>query len=283
MTTGLSLANLSIADAGPLELIDAAAAAGFAAVNLWLVGPRAPASFLVRTPVLTPVVGDARLIREIKLRVASTGVGVFEASCGWLAPEFVADEMQRVLDTLAEIGSRRLSIVGWDADRTRLVEHLGMICAAAAGYGVEATLEFMPYSAVRSVADAVDVLAQVDAPNLDILVDALHLARSGGSPSDLQAVDPKRLSVVQICDAPAQSPGPDKLADESRNRRLHPGDGDLPLRDLLAILPPGIAIEVEVPCAEDAALSIEDRARRCYDRAQEFLISVIPSGAPNGA
>jgi sugar phosphate isomerase/epimerase len=271
VTTGLSLANLSIADAGPLELIDAAAAAGFAGVNLWLVGPRAPASFLVRAPVLTPVVGDARLIREIKLRVAATGVRVFEASCGWLGPEFVAEEMQRVLDTLAEIGSRRLSIVGWDADRARLVEHLGTICATAAGYGVDATLEFMPYSAVRSLADGLDVLAKVGAPNLDLLVDALHLARSGGTPSDLRRVDPRRLSVVQICDAPAASPPPSGLADESRNRRLHPGDGDLPLRELLAVLPSDIAMEVEVPCAEDAALSIEDRARRCFERAGAFL------------
>ena len=32
----LSLANLSVADAGPLELLDAAAAAGFDSVNMWL-------------------------------------------------------------------------------------------------------------------------------------------------------------------------------------------------------------------------------------------------------
>jgi sugar phosphate isomerase/epimerase len=129
----------------------------------------------------------------------------------------------------------------------------------------------MPYSAVRTVADVADVLAAVAAPNLDVLVDALHLARSGGMPADLQLLSPNQIGVLQLCDAPAIGPVPDRLRDESVNRRRYPGDGDLPLDDLLAAVPANIVIEIEIPAAEHAAESITERARHCAQRSRSFL------------
>jgi sugar phosphate isomerase/epimerase len=267
----LSLANLSVADAGPLELLEAAAAAGFDSVNMWLVPPPAMANFTVKCGVTVPVVGNAGLIREINRTIASTGVAVFETSCGWLSPSFDSSETKRVLDTMAQIATRRASIVGWDADRGRLVTNLAALCAEAATYGITVTLEFMPYSAVRTVADAAEVLAAVAAPNLDVLVDALHLARSGGVPADLQLLTPNQIGVLQLCDAPAIGPAPDQLRDESVNRRRYPGDGDLPLDDLLAAMPADIVVEIEIPAAEHARESITDRARACAQRSRSYL------------
>jgi sugar phosphate isomerase/epimerase len=267
----LSLANLSIADAGPLELLDAAAAAGFDSVNMWLVPPPAMAAFTVKCGATTPVVGDAALIRAIDQRIAATGVGVFQASCGWLSPSFDPSETERVLDTMAQIGSQRVSLVGWDGERERMIAHLGALCADAARYGITVTLEFMPYSAVRTIADAADVLAAVAAPNLDVLVDALHLARSGGTPADLRLLHPSRIGCLQLCDAPAIGPPAERLRDESVNRRRYPGHGELPLDDLLAALPEDIVIEIEVPAAEHAAESIAERARLCALNSRSFL------------
>jgi sugar phosphate isomerase/epimerase len=274
----LSLANLSVADAGPLELLDAAASAGFDSVNMWLVPPPALANFTLRCGLTTPVVGDTRLIREIKLRVAGTGVGVFEASCGWMSPAFDPSATARVLDTLTEIGTRRISLVGWDADRGRLVANLAALCAEASSYGIDVTLEFMPYSAVRTVGDAAAVLAAVGAANLDVLVDALHLARSGGTPADLSVLEPQQIGVLQLCDAPAAAPPADELRDESVNRRLYPGEGELPLYELLAAMPPEIVIELEIPSVADAAKSIVERARLCADRSRRFLDAYASSG-----
>jgi sugar phosphate isomerase/epimerase len=271
VTTGLSLANLSVADAGPLELIDAAAAAGFTGVNMWLIPPRSAGSLPFDAGLRTPVIGDAKLIREIKLRVASSGVRVFMASCNWLDPTYNEADIPRVLDTFAEIGARRLSIVGWEPDRSRAADRFATICARCAEYGITATLEFMPYSCVRSLDEAMELLNAVRAPNLELLIDALHLARSGGTPADLRAIDPTLLAVVQICDAPKQSPGQSALAAESRTNRLHPGDGELPLRELLAALPADGAIEIEVPCKADSRLGVDERVRRIYDRATAFL------------
>jgi sugar phosphate isomerase/epimerase len=267
----LSLANLSVADAGPLVLLEAAAAAGFNSVNMWLVPPPGMAAFTVKCGATAPVVGDARLIREINRTIVSTGVEVFEASCGWLSPSFDPSETRQVLDTMAQIASRRVSIVGWDADRGRLLTNLAVLCADAATYGITVTLEFMPYSAVRTVADAAAVLAAVGAPNLDVLVDALHLARSGGTPADLQLLAPNQIGVLQLCDAPAIGPPQEQLRDESVNHRRYPGDGELPLEALLAAVPAGIVIEIEIPAAEHAAESITERARQCAQRSRSFL------------
>jgi sugar phosphate isomerase/epimerase len=267
----LSLANLSVADAGPLELLDAATAAGFDSVNMWLVPPPAMAAFTVKCGATAPVVGDARLIREINRRIAATGVGVFETSCGWVSASFDPSATGPVLDTMAQIGTRRLSLVGWDDDRERLVANLAALCADAATYGIAVTLEFMPYSAVRTVADTAAVLAAVGAPNLDVLVDALHLARSGGSPADLRLLDPRQIGVLQLCDAPAIAPPAERLRDESVNHRRYPGEGDLPLDDLLAAVPADIVIEIEIPAAEHAAESIDERARLCALRSRSFL------------
>jgi sugar phosphate isomerase/epimerase len=267
----LSLANLSVADAGPLELLDAAAAAGFYSVNMWLVPPPAMAAFTVKCGATKPVVGDQALIREINRRIATNGVGVFQASCGWLSADFDPSAAARVLDAMAQIGARRASLVGWDADRSRLIAHLAALCAQAATYGIAVTLEFMPYSQVRSIADAADVLAAAAAPNLDVLVDALHLARSGGAPTDLQLLDPAQIGCLQLCDAPAIAPPAERLREESVNRRRYPGQGDLPLHELLAALRDDIVIEIEIPAAEHAAETIAERAQLCAHYSRRFL------------
>lgn len=267
----LCLANLSVADAGPLGLLAAAAEAGFDSVNMWLVPPPAMAAFTLKCGATVPVVGNAALVREINQRIAVSGVEVFEASCGWLAPDFEAASIEPVLDTMAQLGTHRVSIVGWDADRTRFVTNLAALCARAAAYKITVTLEFMPYSAVRTVADAAGVLAAVDAANLDVLVDALHLARSGGSPADVHVLKPHQIGVLQLCDAPAAGPATAQLRDESVNRRLYPGDGELPLDDLLAAVPADIVIEIEIPSAEDAGASIVRRAQLCAERSRSFL------------
>ena len=51
------------------------------------------------------------------------------------------------------------------------------------------------------------VLDAVDRPNASVLIDNLHLARTGGTVADVAAVAPERLPYVQLCDAPANAPG----------------------------------------------------------------------------
>jgi sugar phosphate isomerase/epimerase len=110
-------------------------------------------------------------------------------------------------------------------------------------------------------------------PAGSVLVDALHLRRSGGSPADLAALPPERLPYGQLCDAPLEPVWPDEQVAiaESRGGRLLPGDGELPLRELIDVLPPGSALSVEAPVAALADRSPAERASRAFAAATRLL------------
>jgi sugar phosphate isomerase/epimerase len=75
------------------------------------------------------------------------------------------------------------------------------------GFGLGMAIEFMPSRPMRSLIDALLVLAKVDHPNAKLLIDTLHLERSGGTPEDVGRVDhPATLAYVQVCDAAQESP-----------------------------------------------------------------------------
>ena len=62
-------------------------------------------------------------------------------------------------------------------------------------------------------------------------------------------------------------PGPTdtpSLVREARTGRLLPGEGVLPLKELVAALPPGLPLAIEAPCRATADLPALERARRAY-------------------
>lgn len=270
----LCIANLSIADAGPLELIDAAAAACFDSINVWLTPRSTSALLMVRRPEMPPVLGDPAQIAAIRRRLAATGVSVFAVSSNWVTPQFAAAEIRPLLATVAEIGGRSVAVIARDPERARLLDHLALICAQAREFALQINLEFVPDSAVGTLGEGVALLAELRAPNAKLNVDALHLARSGGTPADVAGVAPAAIASLQLCDAPRAAPPADRRRDESLNGRLYPGEGELPLVALLAALPPDVLIELETPVARDAGLPIIERAQRCADAARRFLASL---------
>lgn len=100
------------------------------------------------------------------------------------------------------------------------------------------------------IGDALGVVQAVARPNAGVLVDTLHLARSGGSPDDLARMPRGLLPYIQVADAPASLADGSfgGLVDEALHGRLLLGDGGLPLRDVLAAVP-------------DVPLSFELRSR----------------------
>src|SRR5207253_7712709 len=70
-----------------------------------------------------------------------------------------------------------------------------------------------------------------------------------------------------ICDASADMPGPTDtpaLIREARTGRLLPGEGVLPLAELVAALPAGAPLAIEAPCGATADLPAPDRAKRAF-------------------
>lgn len=239
--TPLSLAHLSELDVPPAELIRIAALAGFDSVG-FRTAPASPGGIVY-------ALSTAAEQAEIRQLVKATGVSVLYIELISLSAATKASEHRQMFDIGAAIGATRVAVAGDIEDFAIVAEKLADIADLARPYGIAVDLEFMPYRGVASLADALDVVRRANRPNAHVLVDALHIYRSNSNLEDLRTADPKLIGTFQICDAPRSAPPFDQLVTEARKRRLLPGDGSLPLWELIDALPPGVPLGVEVPLA----------------------------------
>lgn len=255
----VSLAALTILDAGPLGQVRAAHAAGFPAVGLRL-------NPLLATDAV--VVGDAAAEEALRAAMRETGMQLLEVGVFPIKPDLDVATLMPVLRFSAELGARFIVCPVEDANGARRLESLRALCDACAPLHLKVLVEFNPYSACRSLAEARDLALTAERENAALVIDFLHLSRSGGSAADLARVEPRLLALMHFTDAGPMPEGArtqDELRAESRTARRLPGDGVLPLEELLAAFPPGTPISVEAPSAALAGLSASARASRVFD------------------
>lgn len=266
----LSLSPLTILDTPPPDQVGAAAVAGFDAVGI-RVAPAADER-------VWPMLGDTPVLRETLARTADTGVRVLDVELVVLRPDLDRDGARAVLDAGHRLGARFVLTLGYDPDEARLTDHFAWLCAQAAERGLRPGLEFMKYSPVQTLAAAVRIVRGAGHPAGAVLVDALHLRRSGGSPADLLDVPAELLPYGQLCDGPLDPvwPTDDQARAESRTGRLLPGHGEFPLAALVRALPAGGMLSVEAPVAALAGLDAVQRARRARAAAERVLAGVTP-------
>lgn len=260
----VSLAALTILDAGPAGQIRAAQAAGFRAVGLRL------------NPLLAtdPVVAGAPLETEVRDLMRATGMQLLEVGVFPIRPETDVEALRPVLRLSSELGARFIVCPVEDADEARRLATFRALCDAAADCCLSALVEFNPYSACRSLADARALALAASRNNAALVIDLLHLSRSGGAAADLRRVEPELLKLVHFCDAAPKPAGErtlDELRAESRTARRLPGEGVLPLKDLLAAFPPGTPVSVEAPSQSLIGLSAAQRAKKVYDATMQAL------------
>jgi sugar phosphate isomerase/epimerase len=260
----LSLAPVTINEVDPPELIAAAAAAGFQSVDLRVLG--APGA----APV-APIIGNRPMIAAIAAACANTGVSIFGATGVWLVPAFALDDALPALEVAARLGAEQFLAVGNDPVEARMTDNLGRLAEAAIPYHLRIALELMPYTAVNSLPKALRLVAACGKPNLGLLIDALHLARAGGMPAEVAAIDRRHIGYLQLCDAPLVPAAGMALRTESLTSRLYPGEGELPLFALLDALPADIVVDVETPVANDRHLPPAERAARAGAATKRFL------------
>lgn len=236
----LSFHHLCRIDTHPVDLIEAAAAGGFDFCGIRLVAPRSG-------DPLVPVVGDETAVRAIERKLRDTGLRVLDIEAVWLAPDTDVAALRPAIETGARLGARHLLVVGFDTDRSRLLDNFTALCALAGSFGLRVMLEFITYTTIRNPSEALSLIRD-SGTGAGVLIDALQFFRSGSNPAELIAFDPSLFSYMQICDAPLRAPQTiEELRTEARTARLLPGEGELPLDTLLARLPPDITLSLEVP------------------------------------
>jgi len=264
----LSLSPLTLLDASPAEQVTAAATAGFDALGIRVM----PAA----DERIHPMLGETPMMLETLARLNDTGLTVLDVELIFLRPEHRPQDALAVLDAGHRLGARFALVLGYDADESRLADRFAWLCEEAAQRGIRPGLEFMKYSPVQSLDAAVRIVQRAGHPAGAVLVDALHLQRSGGTPAQLTAVPPELLPYGQLCDGPLEPvwPDDDVARLESRTGRLFPGDGQFPLAELVRALPAGGALSVESPVKAHANASPGARAQQALAGATRVLAAV---------
>jgi len=216
------------------EKVEAAAAGGFRAITLW------PQDY---ARARESGQGDAELRRIL----SDHGVSVADLDplLTWLPEEREAaersiagaageDEFYRIADALGARSLNACQGFGASVDLAAAAGALAGVCERAAAHGLIVTLEFLPWSGIRDAATAFEIVSRSGHPGATVMFDTWHHARGSNDLAQLRAIPGPKIGSVQINDAPLR-PEAD-LVQESLERRLLPGEGELPLVPMLAIL-----------------------------------------------
>jgi sugar phosphate isomerase/epimerase len=270
----LALAPTTIPDAGPLDYIAAAAAAGYRHVGLRLnPSPGFP---------FHPVVGNAVLIKEMKTRLAGAGLRVLDIYSFYLQPSTEVVTFKPAIELAAEFGAKYLVTMGADTDWSRQRDNFIRICEIAAAYGLTCIVEPAVIRPLANVAQTQRLIRDAGCTNVAICVDPLNFSRAGDHASDLTRIDPKLLPYAQICDGiiGPDEPNPALLGRMSPNRRCLLGQGDVPLADILDALPPGLPLSIELPPPSDRTVGAAEWAKAVLEDARGYLMRYYAGTGP---
>ena len=207
---------------------------------------------------ITPEMKD-----EVREALSETGVALDGVEFFPLTAEVDFERYRPALALARELGAFRAVSHIFIEDDALVVQRLGEFCDLAASEGLKVTSEFCPLTPGNpSLERAKWLVDQVGRDNFGIGVDVLHVIRSGATPADIAALEPRYFGIVQICDAKGAHASSDYIKDV-HNREV-PGTGDLPIEEFLNAVPAALPIEVEVPAAHRRAAGVT-AAEHCRD------------------
>ena len=147
------------------------------------------------------------------------------------------EDTRRRMRMAADIGSEHIQTipntvgenydVRWVADRYRDIIEIGL-----QEYDLKPAIVFVKYFPLKTMGQAAAVALDANHPQAMIIPDTYHMHISQGGFEGLKLIDGSMIAIFQFSDAPA-SPALDQLGDE---HRVYPGDGILPLPQILTDL-----------------------------------------------
>jgi 4-hydroxyphenylpyruvate dioxygenase len=265
------------------EFIDAAEGAGFRRIS-------------VRPYAFRQALAAGWTEDSLRRRLADAGITVtmIDAIAGALpgALERADDEVRKrlppdALDPIPEAECFRTATVlgasivnlthymGRSLSLAVAADAVGAVCRRAAPQGLRICLEFFPDSGLPDLPFAQAVVEACGEPNAGLLLDVFHLDRSGGTVDDVRRLPPGAIAGIQLSDRRRPPPG---TAHVPLSGRLLPGDGELPLRELVEAAlenSPDATIDVEVLNDELRALAPGDAATRLADAVHAWREGLV--------
>ncbi|WP_321917065.1 MULTISPECIES: sugar phosphate isomerase/epimerase [unclassified Paraburkholderia] len=217
-------------------------------------------------------------VAGVKKILEDTGMKYFELEIlmDWYLdgePRARSDHFRRrVIELGAELGMRNLKIGAspFDespADFPRMTDEFAKLCEDVAAVGATVAIEFMPFSVIRNIGDALKIAEGANQPNGGLMVDNWHVARFGSPYSEVANIPARFIKGVELDDVAAQVKG--TLLDDSTFNRKLCGEGVADCRAFVAALEQaGCDLPyygVELISEPFRKLPLEQMARRAYD------------------
>ena len=196
-----------------------------------------------------------------------------------------SDKMRGEIFAVADaLGLRKIKIgPGFhepEADIPRMRDAFAQLCHEAGEYGTGIMLEIMPWSNVRTVKTARDIVETVEIargvvegaaePNGGILVDIWHFARGGIDYNEVTQIPIQYIAGAELDDADVQVSG--SLWEDTIHHRRLCGEGDLnPPAFIKAVQAAGYRgyYGVEILSEKHRKLPLDEMARRSFDTTME--------------
>ena len=268
MINRLGIETISAFGLPPVDYVNLAADLGCAHISLGLsqidINPHGYAPYNLKN--------DAALRRAMNAAMRDRGVSVSLAEGLTVKPGIEARDRASEFDAFADLGVKRINIVSLDPDMDRTLDQFAITVEMAAERGMESTTEFAPGLTIANLSAALAAIRHVGRSHFRLLIDTMHLIRSGSTPADLAALDPDLIGYVQLCDVPLVSRFPTYFQ-EAMTERMVPGQGELPLLDILKVVPRDRVVSLEVPLLSQAKAGIGplERLRPAVVAARKLL------------
>ena len=261
-----SLVHLTDITCSPPEFIRTAAAAGYDLVSLRTI----PMGLAGEIP---HDIRDRELRNRTREASLETGVNIHDTENARIFPGVDVHMYESYLEAAADLGIRHILTNIWTDDKPFYTEQFGELCQMAAQYDQDINLEFVTWSSVKNLQQAVEVLRDTGQSNAGIVVDALHFYRSRVKLEELDGLPAQWFRFMHLCDTVREIPDDqEELIRVGREERLYPGEGSIDLKKILSKLPAQIVRGLEVPHqVRVRELGFQEHARRALEFAKQCL------------
>ncbi len=268
MDRKFSLAYLTIPGTDPIRQIDIAAEAGYDYVSLRPIPMHLPNEPLFQFDK------DKNLFKKIEESLKKNNIRLLDIELARVRKDLKVEDYESAFSAGAELGATDVISSVWTDDKTYYYNEFAKICDLAAKYDLQVNLEFVTFSGITTLEEAVDLLNKAQRPNAYLLIDTLHAHRSRVSPEELEKTDQSKFGLIHLCDGPGPIPNLDdpEMIEVAREGRLYPGDGDIDIKSMIKAMPVN-PISIELPnFSEMKKRGVLGHATQCLLKAKQYLV-----------
>ena len=169
-------------------------------------------------------------LSEISSRVTDAGLRVAELELIRLGDDGPVQHANALVEELSHaLLPDRVHVAAFTGELPRISDQLAAVCDRLSH--VPVAVEFMPYSQIANLTQAIELTKHTGAPNAKVVLDVVHFFRSGADPADLTAGQLDWVAGLQLSDVAVRHGV--SLSREARHLRTYPGRGTLDIVGLL--------------------------------------------------